>query len=89
MEQKLYQIQTLLEDLQCPLLEQSSGSLPATEESTRFEKVYGSTLLHLLLPTEQRISLFKWLLEKYDPKILEVKSISPIIANDAERTPSE
>jgi len=85
MEQSLYQIQTLLEDLQCPLLETSSGVLPVTEESTRFEKLYGSTLLHLLLPTEQRISLFKWLLEKYDQKILEVKLTSSTIINDAER----
>lgn len=87
MEQKLYQVQTLLEELQCPLLEPPSDPLPANEEAARFEKLYGPSLLHLLLPTEQRISLFKWLLQKYDPAILEGRSICSPVANDTERTP--
>ena len=75
MEQKLDQIETLLDELQCPLLAKPSNPLPVTEDSNHFEEHYGSKLLHLILPTEQRILLFSWLLQKYDPIILECKSI--------------
>ncbi len=70
-KQKVAQIKTLLSSLQCPLLSPLAHAVPVSEEAERFAACCGSELLHLLLPTEQRLLVLEWLLHKYDPKILE------------------
>ncbi len=89
---KVARIQTLLQEMQCPVL-MSAVRLeehPETEgEIKRFVDMHGSTLLPVLLPTEQRLILFTWLLERYDPEIFQTARIHSLDRTMVERMSSQ
>jgi len=79
MEQKIEQIITLLEELNCPLFKSPINfKEPITEEYQSFIKNYGNQITHLLLPTEERLLLFEWLIQKCDPNLLLNPKIKPM-----------